>query len=228
MTDSTFDQVLAKKIDHTLLKADASEVDILRLCNEARQFEFATVCVNPSWVGLCASLLKESPSRVCTVIGFPLGANRTEVKIKETEFAAADGADEFDMVLHLGRLKGGDFAYVEHDIRQVVQTAKAAREQALVKVILETGLLDESGITDACKISLEAGADFVKTSTGFSEGGGATVEAVRRMRLAVGENAGVKASGGIRTRETARAMIEAGADRIGASASIQLVRINTA
>ena len=223
MEHDTFDSILAAKIDHTLLKPDAGESDIIRLCDEARQYGFASVCINPSWVRLCASMLKDSPSRVCTVIGFPIGANRTDVKVKETEFAATDGADEFDMVLHLGRLRDGDFAYVEHDIRQVVQTARAVRDGAVVKVILETALLDETLIADACGIVLDAGADFVKTSTGFSAAGGATVKAVRLMRRVVGDRCGVKASGGIRTRETARVMIDAGADRIGASASIQLL-----
>ncbi len=227
MTDVPYDTELAGIIDHTLLKPDAGELAILRLCDEARQYGFASVCVNPSWVRLCSSVLKDSKAKVCTVIGFPLGANRTEIKVKETEFAEADGADEFDMVLHIGRLIEGDLAYVENDIRQVVQTARAKRDGTVVKVILETNLLDASQVTEACNIALDAGADFVKTSTGFG-GGGATVEVVRLMRGIVGESAGVKASGGIRTREDALAMVAAGADRIGASAGIQLIALNSA
>lgn len=227
MTDMQYDTELAGIIDHTLLKPDAGELAVLRLCDEARTYGFASVCINPSWVRLCSSVLRDGPAKVCTVIGFPLGANRTEIKVKETDFAAADGADEFDMVLHIGRLIEGDLAYVENDISQVVQTARAQKDGAVVKVILETSLLDESQITEACNIALDAGADFVKTSTGFG-GGGATVEVVRLMRSIVGTSAGVKASGGIRSREDAQAMVKAGADRIGASASIQLVGINTA
>lgn len=227
MTDMQYDTELAGIIDHTLLKPDAGELAVLRLCDEARTYGFASVCINPSWVRLCSSVLRDGPAKVCTVIGFPLGANRTEIKVKETDFAAADGADEFDMVLHIGRLIEGDLAYVENDISQVVQTARAQKDGAVVKVILETSLLDESQITEACNIALDAGADFVKTSTGFG-GGGATVEVVQLMRSIVGTSAGVKASGGIRSREDAQAMVKAGADRIGASASIQLVGINTA
>lgn len=223
MSTADFDRELAAKIDHTLLKPEAGEREVLRICDEARHYGFASVCVNPAWVRLCSNVLKDSGSRVCTVIGFPLGSNRTEVKIRETELAAADGAQEFDMVLHIGRLKEGDLAYVAHDIRSVVAAATASCESALVKVILETCLLDRSEIADACRIALEAGADFVKTSTGFSSGGAET-EIVRFMRDAVGESAGVKASGGIRSREAALAMIEAGANRIGASASIEIVR----
>lgn len=227
MTDMQYDTQLAGMIDHTLLKPEAGELAVLRLCDEVRKYGFASVCINPSWVRLCSSVLRDSPAKVCTVIGFPLGANRTEIKVKETEFAAADGADEFDMVLHVGRLIEGDLAYVENDIGQVVQTARADREGAIVKVILETALLDASQITEACNIALDAGADYVKTSTGFG-GGGATLEAVRLMRSIVGTSAGVKASGGIRTREDALAMVEAGADRIGASAGVQLIALNSA
>ena len=227
MTNMQYDTELAAMIDHTLLKPDAGELAVLRLCDEARTHGFASVCINPSWVRLCASVLRDSPAKVCTVIGFPLGANRTEVKVKETEFAAADGADEFDMVLHVGRLIEGDLAYVEKDIAQVVQAARASGENAIVKVILETALLDASQITEACNISLDAGADVVKTSTGFG-GGGATLETVRLMRSIVGTSAGVKASGGIRTRRDALAMVEAGADRIGTSAGVQLIALNSA
>ncbi len=227
MMTETIDTELAALIDHTLLKADAGERSILQLCNEARQYGFASVCIHPTWVRLCASMLDGAPPAVCTVIGFPLGANRTEIKMHETEAALADGATEFDMVMHLGRLKEGDHAYVEQDIRQVVQTAKAEGESAIVKVILETCLLTEAEIREASLIALGAGADFVKTSTGFSTGG-ATEEAIRLMRQTVGDGMGVKASGGIRTRDDARSMIAAGASRIGASASVNIVQLHTA
>ncbi len=224
MNDTHFDSQLASRIDHTLLKPDAGERQILRLCDEARLYGFASVCVNPSWVRLCANVLKDSVSRVCTVIGFPLGANRTDIKVHEAELAAADGAEEFDMVLHIGRLREGDLAYVENDIASVVHAVKSRRETALVKVILETCLLDETEIIEACNRAVDAGADFVKTSTGFSSDGART-EIVRLMRDTVGDSAGVKASGGIRNRETAIAMIDAGASRIGASSSIEIIRL---
>lgn len=216
------DTKLASMIDHTLLKPEAGESDILRLCDEARAFGFASVCVNPTWVRLCSNVLHESASRVCTVIGFPLGASHTEVKAREAEIALRDGAEEFDMVLHVGRLKQGDGAYVAHDITEVTQLVRSASENATVKVILETCLLTEEEILTACRIVRDAGADYVKTSTGFASGG-ATPEAVRLMRSVVGEHFGVKASGGIRDRETAERMIEAGANRIGTSSSIAIV-----
>jgi deoxyribose-phosphate aldolase len=209
-------------IDHTLLKPEAGEREIVRLCDEARTYGFASVCVNPSWVRLCRSLLGDAKSAVCTVIGFPLGCNRTEVKLRETELAAHDGAREFDMVMHVGRFKDHDHAYVEHDIAQVLRTANAAVQGAIVKVILETALLNEKEVAEACKIAVSAGADFVKTSTGFGPGG-ATVDTVRIMRSAVGDSCGVKASGGIRDRDTALAMIEAGANRLGTSSGITII-----
>ena len=218
------DSKLAAMIDHTLLKPEAGERQVLRLCDEARLYAFASVCVNPTWVRLASNLLKDSASQVCTVIGFPLGANRTEVKVRETEVAVADGASEFDMVLHVGRLKEKDHAYVEHDIAAVVNAARQNRQDAVVKVILETCLLTENEIVEACSIVMNAGADFVKTSTGFSTGG-ATVDAVRLMRETVGPDFGVKASGGIRTRSDAVAMTAAGANRIGASASTEIIRL---
>ncbi|MCB2204373.1 deoxyribose-phosphate aldolase [bacterium] len=218
------DTELAGRIDHTLLKPEAGERDILRLCDEARQYGFASVCVNPSWVRLCANVLQESAPRVCTVIGFPLGANRTDVKVRETENAAADGAGEFDMVLHVGRLREGDYAYVENDIASVAHAARQSVDEAIIKVILETCLLSDTEVIEACNLAVNAGAEFVKTSTGFSSGG-ATVEAVRLMRSTVGESADVKASGGIRDRDTALRMIDAGATRIGASAGIEIVRL---
>jgi deoxyribose-phosphate aldolase len=223
MTDNTFDKSLASRIDHTLLKPDAGERSVLRLCDEARKYGFASVCVNPSWIRLCSSILRDVGPKVCTVIGFPLGATRTETKIRETEIALTDGAEEFDMVLHIGRLKDGDHAYVEQDIRQVVQLAKSGLDTAIIKVILETCLLTDEEIRQACSIVVNSGADFVKTSTGFSSGG-ATIEAVRLMKEQVGDYCKIKASGGIRSKADALAMIEAGASRIGASASVQIVQ----
>lgn len=224
MSALSFDSSLAAKIDHTLLKPDAGEYEVLRLCDEARNFGFASVCVNPSWVRLCADVLRDAHPRVCTVVGFPLGCNRTEVKLHEAEMALHDGAEELDMVLHIGRLKQGDAAYVEHDIAVVCALTKAASETNIVKVILETCLLTSDEIAKACRIALDGGAYFVKTSTGFSAGG-ATVEAVKLMRSVVGDRAGVKASGGIRSREFALDLLEAGASRLGASSSIALIRV---
>ena len=218
-----FDAALAAKIDHTLLAPDAREIDVQRLCDEARRFGFASVCVNPSWVRLCRANLRDSGTAVCTVIGFPLGCNRTDMKAREAEGALQDGAVEFDMVLHIGRLRQGDFAYVEQDIAAVAAVVKRESDSNILKVILETSLLTAREIENACGLAVAADADFVKTSTGFG-GGGATTEAVRLMRRVVGSDFGVKASGGIRTRADALAMIEAGASRIGASASIAIVR----
>lgn len=218
----SFDTVLAGMIDHTLLKPDAREIDVQRLCDEARLYGFASVCVNPTWVGLCSAILRDSTPRVCTVIGFPLGSNKTDVKVREAELALNEGAEEFDMVLHIGRLKQADVAYVEQDIAAVARMIKAKSEEHVLKVIFETCLLSDAEIETACKIALSSGADFVKTSTGFSSGG-ATTDAVRLMRRAVGKDFGVKASGGIRDRAAALAMIEAGANRIGTSSSIAIV-----
>lgn len=213
-------QEYAKLIDHTLLKADASTADIQKLAIEAQKYHFASVCVNPSQVPTAFEVLKDTPNvKVCTVIGFPLGATTTESKVFETKIAIEQGATEVDMVIHLGALKQGDDTYVRKDIQAVVEEA---RGKALVKVILETCLLTEEQITRACKLSVQAGADFVKTSTGFSTGG-ATVEAVALMRKTVGDQLGVKASGGIRSVEDVKAMVEAGANRIGASAGVEIV-----
>jgi deoxyribose-phosphate aldolase len=209
-------------IDHTLLKPEAGERAIIQLCDEARTHRFASVCVNPSWVRLCSTMLHDTPVAVCTVIAFPLGAGKTELKLRETELAAHDGAGEFDMVMHIGRFKDRDFAYVEHDITQVVNAATAADPEAIVKVILETALLNENEISEACRIAVQSGAHFVKTSTGFGPGG-ASIEAVRLMRATVGEHCSVKASGGIRDRATALAMVEAGANRIGTSSGITIL-----
>jgi len=210
---------LASLIDHTLLKPDATRAEIEKLCAEARQFSFASVCVNPSWVPACRPLLEGSPVKVCTVIGFPLGATTTQVKAFETRRAILDGATEVDMVIHVGRLKSGDNEYVERDIREVVEQSGP---RVLTKVILETALLTDEEKIRACLLSKAAGADFVKTSTGFSSGG-ATAADVRLMRQAVGGKLGVKASGGIRDRKAAQEMVEAGATRIGASASVKIV-----
>ena len=209
---------LARMIDHTLLEADAKECEVEKLCKEALEYNFASVCVNPSMVEKAYSMLKDSEVKVCTVIGFPLGATTTEVKAFETEDVIKKGATEVDMVINVGKLKEGNLEYVKKDIEAVVNAAKG---KALTKVIIETCLLNDEEKVTACKLSKEAGADFVKTSTGFSTGG-ATKEDIKLMRETVGENIGVKASGGVRSLEDAMAMIENGASRIGASASIAI------
>jgi deoxyribose-phosphate aldolase len=209
---------IGRFIDHTLLKPDATEDQIRKLCEEARQFGFASVCVNPSWVPLCAELLAASDIKVCTVVGFPLGATTPTAKAIETRDAIANGATEIDMVINVGALKSGDDELVRRDIESVVA---AAAHRAIVKVILETALLSKEEIVKACLLAKMAKADFVKTSTGFS-GGGATVEDIALMRETVGPKMGVKASGGIRDRETAERMVAAGATRIGASASVAI------
>ncbi|MBI5836095.1 MAG: deoxyribose-phosphate aldolase [Candidatus Eisenbacteria bacterium] len=210
---------LASMIDHTLLKPDAVQSDFEKLCAEARKFSFASVCVNPGWVPLCRRLLDGAPVKVCTVIGFPLGATTTQTKAFESRRAILDGATELDMVINVGRLKSGDNEYVEKDIREVVEQAGP---RVLTKVILETSLLSDEEKIRGCLLSKAAGADFVKTSTGFSTGG-ATAADIRLMRQAVGGKLGVKASGGIRDRKAAQEMVEAGASRIGASASVKIV-----
>lgn len=215
---------IARMIDHTALKPDTVKSEIEALCKEARVYGFASVCVNPCWVKLCAELLKESEVKVCTVIGFPLGAASPETKAFETRQAIADGAGEVDMVINIGALKDRDTGTVEHDIRAVTD---AADGKALVKVIIETSLLTDEEKRLACELAVKAGADFVKTSTGFS-GGGATVRDIKLMREAVGPDIGVKASGGVRDKESALAMIEAGATRIGASAGVSFVKGLTA
>jgi deoxyribose-phosphate aldolase len=210
---------LAAMIDHTLLKAEATRADIDRLCAEAREFGFATVCVQPFRTAQAAQALAGSDVKVCTVIGFPSGAARAEVKALETVRAATDGAEEIDMVLNIGALKDGNFAAVENDIQAVVTAAQGR----LVKVILETALLTQDEIVRACELSVKGGARFVKTSTGYGPGG-ATVEHVRLMRATVGKLFGVKASGGIRDRQSLLALIEAGANRIGTSHGVSLLR----
>ena len=208
---------LARMIDHTLLKPDAVRVEIEQLCAEALHYGFAGVCVNPSYVQTAAKLLRGSSVNVCTVIGFPLGATSTAAKVFETIQALQDGAQEVDMVINVGMLKSGDCSFVRNDIAAVVEAARI--RNAATKVILETCLLTDEEIIIVCSLAKDAGADFVKTSTGFSKGG-ATVHDIALMRKTVGAAMGVKASGGIRTREQALAMIAAGATRIGTSSSI--------
>ena len=211
---------IARKIDHTLLKPEATTDDITALCEEAKKYQFASVCVNPGYVALCSDLLKGSDVKVCTVIGFPLGSTTTETKRFEAEQAIANGAEEIDMVINVGQLKQGNYDYVFNDVNQVVLAAK--KKGDICKVILETALLTDEEKIKACIICKHAGADFVKTSTGFSKGG-ATAGDVALMKYVVGSSVGVKASGGIRSREDANAMIASGADRIGASASVKIV-----
>ncbi len=211
---------LAGMIDHTLLKPDGTVAEIETLCSEAKKYGFASVCINPSYVPLCAKLLKGTEVKVCTVIGFPLGATSTASKAFETEQAIRDGAQEVDMVMNVGMLKSGEYEYVENDIFAVVSTAK--RYRMLSKVIIETGFLTDEEKIKACVLAKRAGADFVKTSTGFGKGG-ATVGDISLMRRVVGSAMGVKASGGVRSREDALAMVASGADRIGASASVKIV-----
>ncbi len=210
---------IAGLIDHTALKPDTTREQIRVLCKEAIEYEFASVCVNPCYVKLCSELLKDYRIKVCTVIGFPLGATTTAAKVAEADEAVENGATEVDMVINVGAIKSGDFEFVKSDVAAVVQAVKG---KALVKVILETCLLTEDEKVRCCNICKEAGADFVKTSTGFSTGG-ATVEDIKLMRSIVKPSLGVKASGGIRDYKTAKAMVDAGASRIGASASIAIV-----
>lgn len=212
---------IAPLIDHTLLKADARREDIIKLAEEAKTYGFASVCVNPGFVSTAYEVLKDTPQvKVCTVIGFPLGANTSEVKAYETKDAIANGATEVDMVINISALKDGNDDYVAADIKAVVDAAKG---KALTKVIIETCLLTEEEKVRACKLAVQAGADFVKTSTGFSTGG-ATKEDIALMRKTVGPNVGVKASGGVRSAEDALVMIEAGASRIGTSGGVAIAK----
>ena len=219
------DPAIASLIDHTILKADATRADVLKVCREARQYNFASVCVNSYWVPLVRGELAGSPVKVCTVVGFPLGAASTESKAAETAIAVRDGAREIDMVLNIGALKSGDTDAVRNDIAAVVNAAHAGG--AIVKVILETALLDDTQKRVACQLAKAAGAEFVKTSTGFSTSG-ATAHDIALMREAVGSSMGVKASGGIRTLDDLRTMAAAGATRIGASASVKIVEATAA
>lgn len=214
---------LARFIDHTLLKPEATLQDIVKLCDEAKRYHFASVCIHPSYVSFCARQLAGSDVKVCTVIGFPLGANTTEIKVAETEQAIQNGAQEIDMVINVGMLKSGEYEYVKNDIFQVVRSSH--RSDAIVKVIVETALLTDEEKVKACLLSKWAGAEFVKTSTGFSKGG-ATAGDIRLMRKVVGSTMGVKASGGVRSREDAEEMVASGATRIGASASVKIVSGN--
>jgi deoxyribose-phosphate aldolase len=225
------DPAIAALIDHTILKADATRAEIVKVCREARQYSFASVCVNSYWVPLVKAELAGSPVKVCTVVGFPLGAASTEAKVAETAAAVRDGAQEIDMVINIGALKSGDLDAVRADIEQVVRTAHQPvsnhGRRAIVKVIIETSLLKDEEKVLACKLAKQASADFVKTSTGFSTGG-ATAHDIALMRSAVGPEMGVKASGGVRTLEDLRAMTAAGATRIGASASVKIVEATAA
>lgn len=209
---------LNKYIDHTILKPETTQEQVEKILSEAKEYDFASVCVNPTWVSLAAESLKDSDVKVCTVIGFPLGANTSAVKAFETKDAIANGADEIDMVINVGALKAGNDALVLDDIKAVVD----ASGDKLVKVIIEACLLTDDEKVRACQLSKEAGADYVKTSTGFSTGG-ATVADVALMRKTVGPDMGVKASGGARSYEDAIAFIEAGASRIGASSGVAIL-----
>ena len=208
-----------KLIDHTLLKQDAMPEQIVKLCEEAKQFDFMSVCVNPGYVPLAAECLKGSDVKVCTVIGFPLGMNLTKTKVEEAVLAVKEGAQEVDMVINVGMLKAGHDDYVQQEIYEIKQ---AVGRNIVLKVIIETCLLSDEEIVRACKAAKAAGADFVKTSTGFSTGG-ATVHAVSLMRQTVGPEMGVKASGGVRTHEDLVAMVEAGANRIGTSSGAKII-----
>lgn len=211
---------IARMIDHTILRADAARGDLVKLLDEAKRHRFASVCVNPCWVKLCREALHGTGVKVCTVVGFPLGANATETKAFETRRACYDGAEEIDMVINVGALKSGDTNFVERDIRAVVESAGP---RATVKVILENAYLSREEKIAGCGAALRAKADYVKTSTGFGPTG-ATVDDVRLMRETVGPRMGVKAAGGIRTRGDAEEMIRAGATRVGASASVAIVK----
>jgi len=211
---------IAKYIDHTNLKPYATKEDIIKLCEEAKKYGFYAVCVNPYRVKLAKEQLKDTNVKVASVIGFPLGATSTEVKVFEAKKALEDGADELDMVINIGALKDRDYDYVKRDIEEVVRVAH--EKGAIVKVIIETCYLTDEEKEMACKLAMEAGADFVKTSTGFGRGG-ATVKDVKLMRKVVGDKLGVKAAGGIRTYEQALEMIKAGANRIGTSSGVKIV-----
>jgi deoxyribose-phosphate aldolase len=216
-TDST----VAPMIDHTLLKPEATQDEIAQLCYEARKYQFASVCVNPANVKLCGQLLESSGVPVCTVVGFPLGATPTDVKVFETQQAVREGASEVDMVINVGALKSRDYELVERDIASIARVCHAGN--AILKVIIEAALLTDEEKVVACQLAKVAGADFVKTSTGFGPGG-ATAEDVALMRRVVGPAMGVKAAGGIRTYEDAQKMIAAGASRLGASASVKIMQ----
>jgi len=212
---------IARRIDHTLLKPEATREQIETLCREAREHGFATVCINPTWVALCADLLRGSETAVCTVVGFPLGATLAEVKASEAARVVALGACEVDMVMNVGALKSRDYRLAERDVAGVVAASRPGG--AIVKVIIEAALLTDDEKVKACVVARAAGADFVKTSTGFGPGG-ATAADVALMRRVVGPDMGVKAAGGVRDLKSAQAMLEAGADRIGASVGVKIVQ----
>jgi deoxyribose-phosphate aldolase len=217
----SFDRSIARLIDHTILKAETTRDEVRQVCAEAREYGFASVCVNSFWAKFVAGELGDSPVKVCTVAGFPLGAGATSAKVSETLAAIKDGAEEIDMVINIGALLGGEKDVVKADIQAVVDASHS--HGAVVKVIIETCLLDDAQKTLACRLAQDAGADFVKTSTGFSKSG-ATAADVALMRRAVGPAMGVKASGGIRTLADLKSMVAAGANRIGASASARIMQ----
>jgi deoxyribose-phosphate aldolase len=216
----SYDPAVARLIDHTILKPEATRDEVRQVCAEAVKYGFASVCVNPFWVTMVAEALAGSPVKVCTVVGFPLGATSTAAKVAETLKALKDGAEEIDMVMNIGALRGGERDLVQDDIQSVVAASHA--HSAIVKVIIETALLDDAQKALACRISQSAGADFVKTSTGFSKSGATTAD-VALMRRTVGPGMGVKASGGVRTLDDLKAMVAAGASRVGASASVSIM-----
>jgi deoxyribose-phosphate aldolase len=220
MRDLMDREKLAKMIDYTLLKPDATEDDIIKVCKQAIKYDFASVCINPVYVSLATELLKGTAVKVCTVIGFPLGANTPEVKAFEAKNAIEKGAQEIDMVMNIGSLKSGNYELVKKDLTMVIKVAK--ERNVVTKVILECGFLTDEEKEKACKLAKEAGADFVKTSTGFGPSG-ATIHDVKILKNVVGKSIGVKAAGGIRSYEDAMMMIKAGADRIGASAGVEIV-----
>jgi deoxyribose-phosphate aldolase len=215
-----FDRTIARLIDHTILKPEATRAEVHQVCAEALKYEFASVCVNPFWVPMVAAELKGSPVMVCTVAGFPLGATSTEAKAAEAALAISQGAQEIDMVINIGALLGGEPALVRADIEKIVECSH--KEGAIVKVIIETALLDDQAKVLACQLARDAEADFVKTSTGFSKSGATAVD-VALMRRTVGPTMGVKASGGIRTLENLKEMVAAGATRVGASSSVRII-----
>ncbi|MEA9356405.1 deoxyribose-phosphate aldolase [Bacteriovorax sp. PP10] len=219
METATVEEKIARSIDHTLLKPDATITQIHNLIEEAKTYRFFSVCVNPSYVATCAELLKGSGVQVCTVVGFPLGANSSATKAFETAHAIKDGADEIDMVINIGALKSQKILLVEEDIRDVV----AAAEGKVVKVIIETSLLTDEEKVVACQLAEKAGAKFVKTSTGFN-GGGATIEDITLMKESVSTTVEIKASGGIKDLETAKKMLAAGATRLGTSAGVAIIK----
>lgn len=212
---------ITNMIDHTILKANATEEEVKTLCEEAKKYQFATVCVNPCYIPQAYHILQDTEVGITTVVGFPLGNMTSMAKAYEAKEAVELGATEVDMVINIGAMKDGKEQYIRHEIESVVRAAKEVNKETVVKVILETCLLNKEEIVKACELAVKAGADFVKTSTGFSTGG-ATVEDIALMRKTVGPDVGVKASGGVRTYEDAKAMVLAGATRIGASASVEI------